>query len=145
MTVEFRPLALGHLRSIIVQPEQAMEQIAMIEPGYEALLIAGKAEGAWVGPRIVAAAGLGILIPGELAIAWCLLSPRAGRYLASITQRCRRVLTETPIVRVEMTVNSDIKNGERWATALGFTRETVQPLRKRGKGGKDQHIFARVL
>lgn len=117
----------------------------MIEPGYEALLIAGKAEGAWVGPRIVAAAGLGILIPGELAIAWCLLSPRAGRYLASITQRCRHVLAENSIVRIEMTVNADIVHGERWAKALGFVRETVEPLRKRGKGGKDQHIFARVL
>lgn len=117
----------------------------MIEPAYEALLVAGKAEGAWVGPRIVAAAGLGILIPGELAIAWCLLSPRAGRYLASITQRCRRVLNDVSIVRIEMTVNTDVAQGERWATALGFTRETVNPLRKRGKGGKDQHVFARVL
>lgn len=144
MTVEFRRLAPGQLRIIEAQPEQRLEQVAMIEPGYEALLVAGRAEAAWVGPRIVAAAGLAVMIPGELAIAWCLLSPRAGRYMASITQRCRRILVDEPITRVEMWVNTDVRNGERWALALGFERETVNPLRKRGKGGKDQHIFARV-
>lgn len=144
MTIEFRPLLPGHLGTIAAQPEQQLEQVSMIEPAYEALLVAGKAEGAWVGPRIVAAAGLAIMIPGELAIAWCLLSPRAGRYMASITKRCRRVLFDDPITRVEMWVNTDIQQGERWALALGFTRETVNPLRKRGKGGKDQHVFARV-
>jgi hypothetical protein len=145
MTVEFRPLAPGQLGTIYVQPEQQLEQVGMILPGYEALLVAGTAMAAFENGRIIAAAGLVPLVPGELSIAWCLLSKRAGRYLASITQRCRAVMDNHPTVRIEMFVNADLMDrGDRWATALGFVRETDRPLRKRGRGGKDQHIYARL-
>lgn len=116
----------------------------MILPGFEARLVEGVAMGAWVGPRIVGAAGIVQLWPGELALAWCLLSMRAGRYMLPITRKCREVLDADNTVRIEMFVNSNVPAGPRWAEAMGFVRETVQPLRKRGKGGFDQHVYARV-
>lgn len=142
--VEFRPLKPGQLRLVPAQPAQRLEQTAMVEPAYEALLCAGRAEGAWVDGRIIAAAGVGVLLPGQLGVAWCLLSLKAGRFMGAITRRCKRVLDEEPTVRVEMYVNTDVKNGERWALAMGFQRDTVTPLRKRGLGGVDQHIYSRV-
>lgn len=142
--VEFRPLIAGHLRSVAAQPAQRLEQVAFVQPEMEPLLFGGRAEGAWVDHRIVAAAGLVPLIPGEVLLAWCLLSRRAGRHMTAITRRCVRMMDETGVARIEMYVNTDVEAGERWALAMGFERETVTPLRKRGQGGKDQHIFARV-
>lgn len=144
MTVEFRPLKAGHLETILAQPAQQLEQAGMIVPGFEQRLVSGAAMGAWVGPRIVGAAGVVPLWPGELAVAWCLLSSRAGRYMLAITRKCREVLDADPTTRIEMYVNSDVGAGERWAVAMGFVRETDTPLRKRGRGGKDQHVYARV-
>lgn len=129
----------------MAQPEQQLEQVAFVQPEQEALLLSGRAEGAWVGPRLVAAAGLVTLVSGEVLVAWCLLSKRAGPYMTAITKRCRRVMNEVPEARVEMYVNADIgERGKRWADAMGFVCETPSPMRKRGQGGKDQFMYARV-
>lgn len=144
MKLEFKQLKPGWLKSVQAQPEQQLEQIGMILPAYEAWLIDGRAEAAWDGPRIVAAAGL-IWLSSDVAGAWCLLSPRAGRYMTSITRRCRAVMDADPTRRIEMYVNADMhERGGRWAKAMGFECETPNPLRKRGIGGHDQYIYARV-
>lgn len=142
--VEFRPLKPGQLRAVLAQPEQRLEQVAFVQPEQEALLLSGRAEGAWVGPRLVAAAGLVTLVPGEVLVAWCLLSKRAGRYMTVVTRRCLHVLDEVSEARVEMYVNTDIVAGQRWASVMGFELETPTPMRKRGQGGKDQYMYARV-
>lgn len=144
MALEFRPLIAQHLETICAQPEQQMDQVGMVMPGYASMLAGGHAMGAWAGPRIVAAAGIVPLWPGELAIAWCLLSRRAGRYMVPITRKCRAVLDAEHTTRIEMFVSAEFEAAHRWALALGFERETVTPLRKRGKGGVDQHVYARV-
>lgn len=142
--LEFRPFLPGHLAVLQAQPAQQLEQVGMLEPHYVERLASNTAFGAWLGPRIVAAGGIVTLRPGEFAVGWCLFSSRAAPHMVAITRRAIAMLDEHPCTRIEMSVNANIPTGGRWAVALGFTLETPTPLRKRGVGGQDQMIYARV-
>lgn len=141
--VDFKPLSFDHIRYVHTNPEQKAEQIAMLtsygdhacqQPGLEA----------WAGNRCLGMAGLIPVYPGRFLIAWALLSRHSGPHMLAITRQVRRMLGAQDVDRIEMTVNAEFEAAQKWADMLGFVRETPEPLRKRGPGGTDEYIYARV-
>jgi hypothetical protein len=143
--LEYRPFRPEHLNYIQPQAVQRFQQLGMIEPAYAEFLAAGVSLSAWDGHRCVAAAGIAIIRPYRLALAWALLSRHAGPHMLSITRRCRQVIAQDRTPRIEMSVNADFEQGRRWALAVGMRLETPVPLRKHGANGEDEVIYARVL
>lgn len=144
MALEFRPLLAEHLRYIEAQPEQRMDQIGMLLPSYAAVLADNVALSAWSSGRCVAAAGVVVLIPSRLALAWALFSPDAWGHALAICRKMRTVLALIPEDRVELTVRAGFLEGMRFAECLGFECDTPTPLRKRGAHGEDELIYSRV-
>lgn len=144
MAVEFRPFHPEHLQYIHPQEIQRFQQLGMLQPEYMRVLASGLALSAWVDHRCIAAAGIVTTRPYRLALAWALISIHAGPHMLSITRKCRAVIADDPIPRVEMSVRADFEEGHRWARAVGMTLETPTPLRKRGANGEDEMIYARV-
>lgn len=141
--LEFRPLNAAHIRYVQVNDEQKAEQHAMLtsygdhacqHPGLEA----------WQGNVCLGMAGLIPVYPGKFLMAWALLSRHSGPYMPWLTKQVRRMLDAQNVDRIEMTVAAEFEQAQRWATLLGFVRETPRALKARRADGGDEYIYART-
>ncbi|WP_321814578.1 MULTISPECIES: GNAT family acetyltransferase [unclassified Paraburkholderia] len=78
----------------------------------------------------------------DRAIAWSMITPRAFRYFPRLHRLVKRVLDESPWVRIEIDVRADHAAGCRWADHLGFIVEGIR--RKYTPDGADMILYARV-
>ncbi len=108
----------------------------------------GPAFTAWidteVAARPLACAGLALLWPGT-AEAWALTSSLVERHPLPFHRTVRRMLPamagQLGLTRIQASVLADNTPGLRWLERLGFSRETLAPMR-RYVGGDDYHLFA---
>lgn len=139
--IEYRPFKVGHLAYITPQPLQRREHAMLVQSGAAGALEGTLALSAWRGVTCLGAAGL-IHITPYRAMAWAILSDRAGSDMLGITRKVRRVLSAAPYRRVELTVVDGFAEGHRFAKLLGAKRETPEPMRFFGADGEDEVMYA---
>lgn len=124
---------------------QLMQQtsIHQIDEAYARTLIANKGV-AWAVIEDGTAIACGGIAEAwaDRAIAWSMITPRAFRYFRQLHRVVKRVLNESPWIRIEIDVRADHAAGRRWAEHLGFACEGVR--RKYTPDGADMILYARV-
>ena len=133
MPFDIVPYESAHLRALKLQPMQA-ELGTVIAAGDLAEQVA-RSGPAWTvldQGLPVACCGFQFPWPGR-AIAWAALGDCGDRMLR-ITRAARQTFARCPADRIECHVKAGFTAGGRWATALGFTRESIMP---RFYGGED--------
>jgi hypothetical protein len=142
--IEFRPLDAGHLRYLTPQAMQADEHVLMLsDPNSVAMINNNFGLSAWADHECIGAAGI-VPIFSHRAIAWAILSAKAGDYLLPIVRKMRQVLCASPYRRIETTVSAEFRNGHCFAELLGMRRETPEPLAAHGAKGEDEYLYAMV-
>lgn len=140
--LEFRPCHGEHIKYLDVQSVQRKGyQMSLREDELEALT-SGVSLSAWHNSRCVGAAGF-VHFYRHRAVAWMLLSKDAAPHMLAIARKIRRVLDLDPTPRIEMTVDVEFKEGQRFAELIGMTRESGI-LRKHGMLGEDEIMYARI-
>lgn len=91
--------------------------------------------------RILACYGAIKIWEGRWA-AWAVLSRYARERMLSVTRHVKNVMPQAD-GRLEIIVESDFKEGLRWAKMLGYTLEAERM--KNFLNGKDYALLARVL
>lgn len=136
------PYQPAHLKSLLLQPAQAIVRPYFDKQGYaEALQKDGCSFTAMDGDRVLAIAGVVPLWEGR-AEAWALLSANIRRDFLAIHHAVERWLQVCPFRRVEAAVDAEFPEAVRWVERLGFEREG--PLRAFTPDGRDCIRFARV-
>jgi hypothetical protein len=130
--VPFKP---EHVQHMVIQAHQ---QEAYLD-GWE--VPPGDAWTAFVDGEPIGCGGLTQLWRGR-AMAWSILSRRAGPHMLAIVRVVRRKLDAEPFRRVEMAVRVGFDPGCRFADLLGFVIES-KALAFMPDGG-DAFIYARV-
>lgn len=128
---------LQHFDEIELQPQQRGAQVEA-----DALISEGPAFAVMRKGEVLAIAGIVPMWWEGRFYAWSLLSVHAGPHLLRLTRMIRRYLDSFPYRRIEMTVDADFSQGERWALALGFEREGL--LRRYSPRGEDCWMYSRV-
>jgi hypothetical protein len=109
--------------------------------GYlEKLAEAGPASTAVIGERVLACAGVAYL--GWIGTLWAFVAQDAGAHFISLHREIRRCLMESPVRRIEATVEADFEPGIRWLRLLNFENEGL--MRAYGPHGEDHYRFARI-
>ena len=75
-------------------------------------------------------------------LAWALISDTIGVDFIHFHKAVKTFLDNTNIPRIEMAVNTQFKEGERWAKMLGFKHEGL--MHKYYSHGDDAFLFARI-
>ncbi len=128
-----------HVMLIDVQEPQRRDLVNVVLTGGE-IARHGVSYSAWADHRCVWAGGVLEKWP-EVGFGWSLFGKGCYAYLPAITACARKMITDAPFKRVEVTVDPDFKAGHRWAKALGLTLE-AERLRCYGPGGTDQALYA---
>lgn len=143
MTVEFTPFRATHLQYLVPQAAQKHDHGALLASGAAELMEGPVALTAWRRNVCLGMAGL-IPVHRHRALAWALLSEDAGAHMLTISRKVKRVLAVAPYRRVEITVNADFIDGQRFALLIGGALETPRPMRAYGPDGDDQYMYAVV-
>jgi hypothetical protein len=141
--ITFTPFRAGHLRYLTPQEAQRHEHAVLLGSGAADLLESAVALTAWDDYRCVGMAGL-IPVHPHRALAWMLLSEGAAAHMLPIVRKIKRVVANAPWRRVELTVNANFEDGQRFARLLGAVLETPEPMRAYGPDGDDQFMYALV-
>ncbi len=128
-----------HVMLIDIQDAQRAE-LANVALTRGAIAGHGVSWSAWYEHRCIWACGLLEKWP-EVGMAWALFGKGCYKHIVPITDCARKMITDAPFKRVEVTVDPDFKAGHRWAKALGLTLE-AERLRCYGPGGTDQALYA---
>jgi hypothetical protein len=78
------------------------------------------------------------------AIAWALVSRHAGPHMRALTRAAIKVFEECEHGRVELYVDAEWQQAQRWARLLGFQLETPRPLAACLPGAVDAFLYARI-
>lgn len=139
MIVPYQP---DHLTRLLLQPSQAIMQPMLSKKEYaESLQIAGPAYSLVDGDDVLACMGL---LPQweNRAIAWGLISAKAGRHFLSIHKAVLATMELHRFRRIETSVTCNFENGRRWAEMLGFEREGI--MKSFTPDGRDCDLYAKV-
>lgn len=139
--IYFRQCYPQHAKLVIAQHSQRSETPYLdIADDW---IAASHAMSAWINETCVAVAGYRYVWAGR-AVAWALLSERAGPAMIPIVKRMREHLDACTARRVEMTVRRGFLPGARLATLLGFKCETPEGMLAFFEDGETAYLFARV-
>jgi hypothetical protein len=75
-------------------------------------------------------------------IAWAMISARIGTDFIHFHKAVKHFLDECKLQRVEMAVETNFKQGSRWAEMLGFKKEGL--MHNYYPNGSDAYLYARV-
>jgi hypothetical protein len=140
MTVTLRPFKPKDLLDFDPQPRQVDDYAQAIDSRHwqycDALT-------AFAGGRAVVVAGMAPIWSGR-AIAWALVSRHAGPHMRALTRAAIGVFEACEYARVELYVDVEWAEAQRWARLLGFQPETPRPLQACLPGGADAFLYARI-
>lgn len=139
--IEFTPFRAAHLLYLTPQEAQREDHAKAVREGGNEVLEDGVSLTAWGDGYCLGMAGL-IPISPYRAMAWLLLSERAGRYMVPITRKVRRVVALTQYRRVELTVREGFEAGHQFARLIGARCETPEPMRWFGPRGESETMYA---
>lgn len=135
------PFQLAHFYALKVQPAQA-QALRFVTEDMVRKIVGTDAHSLIEGDEILACAGIIEIYPGRAA-AWSFLSVNAGKRMVAITKAFKKHIWNSPIKRIEITVDSDFHNGHRLANILGFTLEAARMTAYSMPGG-DCALYARI-
>lgn len=136
------PFRAWHLNYFTMRPEQHTVAVDLTREYATALESAGQCFSAWVGPRVVAAAGVITFWPGRAQV-WGLMSDEIGEFGPLVHRKVKRFLDGYRVARLECIIDPRFPASALWATRLGFSREGP-PMRKYGVHGQDMHMYVRI-
>ena len=141
--IEIRPAHPGHLKYIVVGPEQSEEFTALWRPGYAEQLCQGVAFTGWASGECVGAAGIlsNSDWPGR-GEAWTIFGAKARLHILPIVRAMRSVLAASTIQRVDMLVGDGNVYGHKLAKLCGFEYEAK--LEKYHPTGADATMYKRI-
>ena len=142
-TVEFKPCKQEHIKFIAPQKGEENNKLVYLAPEFRPCIEEHFAISGWVGNVCVAAAGI-IVLYGDRAIGWALISRDAGPYMRQITRKVKSALDLHYAKRIEMTVRCDYPKGHKWAKLLGFGEPEAPRMRHSGYFGEDEAMYARI-
>lgn len=139
--VKFRA---AHLQSLELQEAQAYLSADLAKPEHAAMIEqAGQSFTAVVGGEVLACAGTAEVWTGR-AVAWALISRKAGRHMVGIHRAVAGYLSAAKCRRIEAWVDEGFVPGMRWLELLGFTRETPMPMRGFRPDGGSCFLYSKV-
>lgn len=142
--LEFRPFKVGHLRYFSPQEAQRSDHaVVMMDAEYGSIMESNFAVSAWHNMECLGAAGV-VPVHAFRAVAWLLLSEKAGAFMVPIARRVRAGFDLLPYRRIETTVAADFEAGQRFATLIGMKCETLEPMKAYGVQGGDEYMYATV-
>lgn len=141
MTVTLRPFEAQDLIGFDPQPRQIGDYMQALEK--MPVQQFSSAFTALAGGRPVVVAGMAQIWSGR-AIAWALVSRHAGSHMRALTRAAVDVFEACEYQRVELYVDAEWQEAQRWARLLGFHAETPRPLQACLPGGLDAFLYARV-
>jgi hypothetical protein len=144
--IVFIPFQIEHLRSIQVQPKQRadldatpLSDLAAMAAGREAWAAVEVGTGHCYG----AAGVIDVPRSPHRGHAWAILGDDIGPHMRQVVRFGRAVLDRYPRRRVEMTVECDWPQGERFARMLGFALEAPRMVGY-ANHGSDMQLWARL-
>lgn len=140
--ITFTPFQPGHLRYVTPQKAQRSEHAALLASDTPDILGQHFALTGWDGVHCVGCAGLVRVYPHK-ALAWALLSKKAGKHMLHIARKVRHVIDASPYKRVELNVVADHRAGHRFAQLIGAQRDSGV-LRAHGAYGGDEVMYSIV-
>lgn len=137
--VPFKP---EHLHTLNIQASQALFGPLLHDKEYgEMLLNAGPAFSGIVDNETIISAGI-IHQWHNRAVAWALVSEKAGKNFVSIHKATNKFLKLCDVKRIETFVDDGFTQGYRWMKMLGFEYEGL--MRAYSPEGRDCLLYARV-
>lgn len=92
--------------------------------------------------RIVACFGLVPYWEGR-AEAWAIIDKDCKHEFVALFKTMKRMIHDSPVPRIEATINKNFREGHRWIKLLGFELE-APTMKKYGVKGHDYSLYARV-
>lgn len=92
--------------------------------------------------RIVACFGLVMYWEGR-AEAWAIIDKDCKNEFVPLFKTIKKMIDESPVPRIEATINKTFDQGHRWIKLLGFELE-APTMKKYGVTGHDYSLYARV-
>lgn len=133
--VQFRP---EHLLTLTPQPEQRAEWAAAVDAELDGAGWTVLAE-----DKSIACAILTELGDGRAAV-WAFIGADAGPHMARVFRVAERMFEMSRYRRIEATVLTGFKAGERWMGMLNFELETPNGMQKFGPAGENYSLYARI-
>jgi len=140
--IEYRKCTQDHIKLIVPQEGDVMNQVMYLSPDFAEYLSGSFALSAWIGSKCIAAAGI-CTVNKYRGIGWSFLGADSGPYMRQLTKKVKAIIDNHPLPRIEMTVATDFHTGHRWAKLLGFECEAAR-MRKHGMLGNDETLYARI-
>ena len=137
------PLEQWHIDALRIQENQKWIFEYLNADNYAQCLVeAGPAFTLLLGNSIVVGcAGVWIQEPHR-GLAWALVSGTIGTDYIHFHKHVKEFVDNVDIQRLEMAVETNFKQGFRWAEMLGFTLEGL--MHKYYPNGSDAYLFAKV-
>jgi hypothetical protein len=138
------PFMVEHLTEIREQPGQAKDLSVYADPRFaQDLATGGEAFTVFEDGEILACLGVFQFWPGR-GLCWAVLSSDLRRHMVVLSKRIRAYFDQCGYARLEATIDPNFEAAIRWATALGFTCETPDGMKKYTPSGATQLLYSRV-
>lgn len=141
--IEFVPFKADHLWQFVPQDVQRDDHRAALSDGSAVYLESTLSFSGFAGVRCVGAAGL-VPVRPHRAVAWLILSDRAGPYMLPLARKVRRVFALAPYRRIEFTVAAEFEAGHRFADLIGAKCETPDGMEAFGPTGGAEMMYSVV-
>lgn len=134
------PFEAWHFVGFQLRPEQEIVAVDMTPDYCQALASGGPAFSAWVGPDLIAAAGVLHFWPGRAQV-WAMMSWMLPQYGGLIHRHVKRYIQRHPVARLECVIDPRFPKSEDWAKRLGFRYEST--MRAYGLHGQDMDMYVK--
>ena len=134
------PFEAWHFTRFQLRSEQEIVAVDMTPAYCQSLAAAGEAFSAWVGPDLIAAAGVIHFWPGRAQV-WAMMSWRLPQYGGLIHRHVKRYIQQHPVARLECVIDPRFPKSEEWAKRLGFKYEST--MRAYGLHGQDMDMYVK--
>jgi len=120
------PFSLHHLDGFELQDRQEFMTTLIADKEYREGLAETEAYSVLCDGVCVMMAGL-YNAGGGRALVWCMLSKYATRQMFGLSKTIRTFLELSKYQRIEATIETNFKEGHRWAELLGMIKEVDMP------------------
>jgi hypothetical protein len=140
--IEVVKMEAAHLREVLDHPAMTAYKASIPETQVQNLAASEYSYAALKDGKPILCAGVVTYWEGR-GEAWAFLVPGNRREFIACHNAVKRFLASCPLRRIEAAVQSNYRNGHRWADSLGF-RVEAPCLKHYAPDGADYTLYARV-
>lgn len=135
------PFKAEHLTKLALQDAQAFLTSELTNPDYAKMLEGMYSYSLIVDDAVLCCAGIMQVWKGR-SMGWAMISGDAGKHFMEIHRNVAAAIRMCPDRRLEIAVDSEFKEGKRWAKMLGLTFEGT--MKSYSPDGRDCDLYARI-